>query len=293
MVQIRLLTCAQFLQFGLEHVGFDVARQRRTRAATNIKRFRAAYGVGPGACSAVYRDLQTTSVPDARINRPSSFFFLVALNWLSTYKKEAEMAGFFHCDDKTLRKHIKEYVNAIAALKEEMIVWDDGDDEIFLLSVDGVHFRVNEPRTEPSSKWCSHKHKSAGLAYELGISIYKNRLVWIKGPFKAAVHDRTIFLREGLADKIPAGKKAVADRGYRGEKGKEKLSIRNPRDSDALKQFKKRVRARHENFNARIKVFKILAERFRHGVKRHKAILEAVCVLVQYDMENGHPLFDV
>ncbi len=215
------------------------------------------------------------------------------MNWLSSYKKESEMAGFFHSDDKTLRKHIKKYVDAIAALKEEKIIWDDGDDEIFLLSVDGVHFRINEPRTEPSSKWCSHKHKSAGLNYELGISIYKSRLVWINGPFKAAVHDRTIFRTEGLADKMPVGTKAIADRGYTGEECKEKLSIRNRRDSDALRQFKKRVRARHENFNARIKVFKILEERFRHGVKRHQAIVEAVCVLVQYDMENGHPLFDV
>jgi hypothetical protein len=64
--------------------------------------------------------------------------------------RKAEMAGFFHSDDKTLRKHIKKYVNAIAALKEEKVVWDDGDDEIFLLSVDSVHFRINEPRTEPS-----------------------------------------------------------------------------------------------------------------------------------------------
>jgi hypothetical protein len=32
---------------------------------------------------------------------------------------KTEMAGFFHSDDKTLRKHIKKYVNAIAALKEE------------------------------------------------------------------------------------------------------------------------------------------------------------------------------
>jgi hypothetical protein len=55
MVQIHTLTCAQVLQFGLGLVGFDVARQRRTRAATNIERFRAAYGVGPAACSAVYR----------------------------------------------------------------------------------------------------------------------------------------------------------------------------------------------------------------------------------------------
>jgi hypothetical protein len=107
MVQINLVNCAQILQFGLDLVGFYVARQRRTRAAANIDRFRAAYGVGPGACSAVYRDLQTTSNPDARINTPNIFFFLVSLNWLSTYKLEAEMAGFFHSDDKTLRKHMK------------------------------------------------------------------------------------------------------------------------------------------------------------------------------------------
>ena len=60
MVQIRRFTCAKALEDGLKVVGFDVARQRRTCAATNIQRFRAAYGVGPGACSAVYRDLQTT-----------------------------------------------------------------------------------------------------------------------------------------------------------------------------------------------------------------------------------------
>jgi hypothetical protein len=122
MMQINLVNCSQVLQFGLDLVGFDGARQRRTRAAANIKRFRAAYGVGPGACSAVYRDLQITSVPDARINRPNIFFCLLSLNWLSTYKKEAEMAGFFHSDDKTLRMYIKLYVNAIAALKMEKVV---------------------------------------------------------------------------------------------------------------------------------------------------------------------------
>jgi len=286
------LTPSQLLRYGLETVGFDVARQRRTRAATNIERFRAAYGVGPGACSAVYRDLQTTAIPAARIDKPNSFYFLVALNWLATYKKEAEMAGFFHCDDKTLRNHIKKYVDAIAALKEEKVIWDDGGDEMFLLSVDGVHFRINEPRTEPSSKWCSHKHKSAGLSYELGISIYKNKLVWINGPFKAATHDKTIFKKD-LSKKIPAGKRAIADRGYSGKACEHQLSIRNARDSQGLKEFKKRVRARHENFNARIKNFFILEDRFRHGVKRHKTVMEAVCVLVQYDMENGYPLFHV
>jgi hypothetical protein len=37
----HLVTCAQVLNFGLDLVGLDVARQRRTRAAVkNIERFR-------------------------------------------------------------------------------------------------------------------------------------------------------------------------------------------------------------------------------------------------------------
>ena len=60
-----------------------------------------------------------------------------------------------------------------------------------------------------------------------------------------------------------------------------------------VKSFKRRARARHETFNGRLKNFKILAERFRHGVPKHKAVFEAICVIVQYDMENGHPMFDV
>ena len=61
------------------------------------------------------------------------------------YKKEAEMAGHFECDEQTLRDHIHDYVEAIAALKHEKIVWRNAK-ETFLLSVNGVHFRIHEPR---------------------------------------------------------------------------------------------------------------------------------------------------
>jgi len=285
----------RFLELGLDAVGFDENRQRRTRHATNIARFRASFGAGPAACSAIFRDLQTTAIADARINKPNSFYFVVAMNWLAAYRKESKMAGFFHSDEKTLRNHIWKYVKAIAALKGEKIVWDiDHNPETFLISVDGVHFRVYEPRNQPSAKWCSYKFNSAGLAYEIGLSIYHSKVVWINGPFHASVHDLTIYQKpNGLKSKMPAGKKAVADRGYVGEAGARNLSMRNTFDSKAVRDFKRRVRARHENFNARLKSFQILDGCFRHGVKKHKTVFEAVCVIVQYDMENGHPLFDV
>jgi hypothetical protein len=94
---------------------------------------------------------------------------------------------------------------------------------------------------------------------------------------------------DGLKSKIPAGKKVIADRIYRDPV----CSIRNPQDTPEVRKFKRRARARHETFNARIKSFKVLAEKFHHGAAKHKAVFEAVCVITQYQMENGHPLFDV
>ena len=135
MLWIHHVTTEQFLERGLVTIGFDVARQRRTRGATQIRRFRASFGAGPGACSAIYRDLQTTQIANARIAKPDSYYFLVAMNWLATYKKEEEMAGFFQCHEETLRKHIKKYVNAIAALHGQKIVWKDLNDAIAVFAL--------------------------------------------------------------------------------------------------------------------------------------------------------------
>lgn len=88
---------------------------------------------------------------------------------------------------------------------------------------------------------------------------------------------------------MPAGKKVIADRMYKDAV----CAIRNPLDTLVVAEFKRRARARHENFNGRLKTFKALGSRFRHGHEKHKAVFEAVCVIVQYELENGHPLFDV
>jgi hypothetical protein len=170
---------------------------------------------------------------------------------------------------------------------------------VFIISVDGTHCRINEPRKEPSSGWYSKKHNKAGLAYELGIAIRSNKLVWINGPFPAGQNDISIYRKpNGLKSKIPANKRVIGDEGYKGEPGQ--ISIRNPFDTPAIRDLKHRAKARHETFNARIKNFQILDQRFRHGntptktvLENHKAVFEAVCVVVQFEMENGHPIFAV
>lgn len=93
-----------------------------------------------------------------------------------------------------------------------------------------------------------------------------------------------------LANMIPEGKKVLADSGL---KGSEKASTRMPGNSHKMKHFRSRAQGRQETLFLRFKVFSILRERFRHSYSLHKMVLDAVAVIVQYDMENGHPLFDV
>jgi hypothetical protein len=167
----------------------------------------------------------------------------------------------------------------------------EGAKEIHLLTDDGVHCRVGEPRNQPSTKWSSQKYgKKAALTYEVGIAIHHNQVVLINGPYPATMHDMTMFNSPGgVGSKLQAGKKAIADRAYSGPQ----IAKRSELDSAEVKTFKKRARARHETFNGRIKSFNALDNRFRNGIQKHKAVFEAICVIVQYDMENGRPLFQV
>ena len=133
--------------------------------------------------------------------------------------------------------------------------------------------------------------------------------MWINGPFPAgARHDSTIFRggtnamkkenwdKSALYFKIPSGKRAVGDSGY---KGVPRVTVTRRKHSRGLKKFLTRAKQRQESFHTRLKSFHILRYRFRHGssteskMETHKMCVEAICVIVQYDLENGHPLFEV
>ena len=143
---------------------------------------------------------------------------------------------------------------------------------------------------EYCTKCYSHKFEGPALDYEIGISLYENKVVWVNDPFKASKHDITIF-RSALKAKIPKGKLVIADLGYRGEK--KIIAVPNSHDVAEVRDFKGRARARQESFNKKIKNCKVLSEKFRHGVEKHQMCFQACVVLAQYQLENGSPLFDV
>ena len=224
------------LTTGLSLAGFSLIRQN-VSAKLNEQRFRVFFGIGSKSASVLFQKVKE-KYDDAILDK-----FMMALNWLKLYDPESVLASRWNLSEETLRVNIRSYIKHIASLKEDIIVWGAFGSEIFIVSVDGTHCPIYEPRTDPSSKWFSHKFNGRGVAYELAISIFKNQLVWINGPFPASKHDITIFRSEddpsaGLMSRIPEGKRAIGDSGYSGEPTK--VSITRDDDDKETKKFKAR-----------------------------------------------------
>jgi len=133
--------------------------------------------------------------------------------------------------------------------------------------------------------------QAPALDYELGVDLYSSSIISIKGPFAAGANNDISVFRRYFMQEIPAGSRVVADKGYRGYP--DQVSWPNDLDSQQVKWFKERSMNRHETCNSRLKKFRILDNRFRHTIAQHKTVFEAICVIVQYQMELGEPLFDI
>jgi DDE superfamily endonuclease len=167
----------------------------------------------------------------------------------------------------------------------------DEHEAMLFATIDGIHCRIYEQRTDPGSKWYSWKHNGPGLTYELCIDVNRQKLLWIGGPRPAGTPDISLCKETGILNKIPDGRKIIGDKGYRGVD--DKISTPSGDESKNVKAFKGRARARHETFNKRIKSFGIIQLQFRSDIALHRMAFEAVCVLVQYDIETNHPLFEI
>lgn len=247
-----ILAPDELMQRGLLLMKHTEERQARVNRDELLWRFKSYFGEHPSVFANLWVDLQTTHIPDARVDDATEgdlHKFLWAVHFLFSYKTEASMTGLTGWCDKTIRKNIWEYVQKIECLKADKIVWpnawdDPGDNStpIFLISVDGTHCPIFEPsngRYSKNPKYYSHKFRKSGLAYEVAISIFTNQVVWINGPFPAGMGDPDIFVL-GLKDKILPGKKVIADAVYN-RIDLPMISLNNRADTLAVRLFKRRV----------------------------------------------------
>ena len=176
---------------------------------------------------------------------------------------------------------------------------DSPDSEIFVVSSDGVDFKLYEIMHEKfpyDSSACSHKFKSCAAKYLIALSVFNPQCVFISGPFKGGTNDSTMMKESGLLEKLMKIKKlCIVDGGFNFTAQAEKNCLSRPdrMDDSDLHNFKSRARLRQETFNRRLKHFDALSNTFRHKFDKHKAVFEAVVVIVQTQMDNGSPIYCV
>jgi len=310
MASLYIYSADQVMRIGLKLYGFDLERQNRVQYSTRLKNFKAFFGVHPLIIARLWEELQTTAVAEAQIvpTPPLARYglctiamFLHTFHFLKRYPTEIEREGITGFCSVTLRKWCWFFVEKIRALKAALIVWPQDHEwgaTNFIISVDGVHCLYHEekhPTMAINPQLFDHKSNGPGLSYELALDLWSSRLVWMAHHPVTKNNDRRNFCCPGgLRSKIPEGKKAIADNGYRGLGGDPKVATPNSHDAPLLREFKARARMRQESFNQRIKRFACLTTaRFAHSRERHVLSFEAVTVICCYEMMNLKPLFHI
>jgi hypothetical protein len=158
-----------------------------------------------------------------------------------------------------------------------------------LVTVDGIDFAIQEP-TNFSSRWFSHKFGGPGLRYEIAVCIHTGKIVSFNGPFECGSWPDLKIFRSRLKQNLTVGEKVVADRGYNGD---ERICTPDSSLSNQHKAAMNTARARHETINGRLKTWGILKNVFRHHRDKHHFAFRSVLVLVQIEIEYGHPPFQV
>jgi hypothetical protein len=300
-----LLTVSEVMHRGLEIM--NVHRGKKTQERLE-QAFRKHYGSSAIDVAECWYDLcyYDNSVLSPKEKSDKGFKqFLAAQHWLWARPKNAEMfaSRFGMCVDYVRGKRLWLWIERIANLAKKKIVWDRSvdskDTEVYAISADGVDFKMWEKKHDIypiDTKAMSHKFKSCGAKYIIALSVFRPKCLFIEGPFIGGKGDLDMFRDSGLMQKMKEnGKVCIADRGFRSKYAEERKHFALPdfMDSKPLSNFKSRARCRHETYNRRLKHFECLSITFTNGFVKHGIALRAVAVMVQYQMDNGSPIYCV
>lgn len=112
--------------------------------------------------------------------------------------------------------------------------------------------------------------------------------MWVFGGLPCGEYPDLVLARVQYTGQLNEGEKTVADKTYR-----DRRYFVNPVDDPDSVALQKKIMARHETVNKRIKQFQILNDCFRHDISKHQICFYAACNLTQLMLVNGEPLYSV
>ena len=128
------------------------------------------------------------------------------------------------------------------------------------------------------------------------LSLWENKVLYANAGDPASVHDMRAIREEFVGMVQPDGGRVIADSGFTGSTEKEKMifAVGNNLDSEEVKHFKGKAKARQEQFNKRMNDYVCLKTKFQHGVAKHRKCFLAILILCQYAIKDtskvGEPL---
>lgn len=271
---------------------------------TRTEKFRKHYGSSPLDIATQWYDLCHTDLKKAKLTKKEKTrgfkMFMAAHFFLWTYSKNSEILAsrFGICERLARGAHLWDWIERIAALEQRVIFWpkdlDSADTEINALSVDGTDKKGWERKHEtlpydPGN--FTQKHAHGGLKFQVTLCAQRALCVDIFGPVRGGMGDKEMLERSGILKRLKKGKLVIADRGYIKDKWKDQISWPHEHDSKKANNFKSRVRLRHESFNGRMCYFGTMNQTWHHTDEQLGFAFRAVAVNVQYQMNNGSPLF--
>jgi hypothetical protein len=203
----------------------------------------------------------------------------------------------FNTTEKTYREKVRAVVQLIFHLdlvdfEDRFINWPhlvpscslDGN----LCLMTGTHCFINEHRPFDSD-YGSFKMKHSALAYEIGMALGCSKIVWWNGGVAAGANPDLELARAMFVDGLKPGEQAAADKGYQDGNTHFYTPHRQAITADQ-RQFNwnhKKMMARHEMINKRVKQFEVLNQ-WRHlNDDKHKICFGAVVNLTQLELEEN------
>ena len=94
----------------------------------------------------------------------------------------------------TLLQKFKEYNELVQGLFNHTISFDKfHKDEVYIVSIDAIHFVTNKLHKEPSTARFDFKNNGAGLKYEFSVALQHQNIMSLYGPKPATTQDTTMF----------------------------------------------------------------------------------------------------
>lgn len=153
-------------------------------------------------------------------------------------------------------------------------------EEIVALFIDATEQEIERP-THRQRRWYSGKKKRHTVKHQVVVD-QRGGIRAVSRAYPGPVHDKTVYEREQV--QMPSGVDKTGDSGYQGVGGMQ-TPIKKPRNgtlTPAQKQYNRtlaRSRIVVEHTLRRMKIFRILAYRFRNPRHRHTLIFKNVAGL--------------